>query len=208
MEPRPPQPEREPERSPEAADPVAPQAVQRALALLRPVPAPTELDQRLALECGTQAPVAQWLRELPQAKAPAVLDRLVLEELADPDRSIAERFTGDLPAAAAPRSLRRRLTVALSAEDARNSRARWGLVGSGLAAAALALVVFWPQESASSQGPTEGDIRARLRLKRVDVASAAELGPMGLLLADSLAGGIDLSTALPASDVKETGGTH
>lgn len=202
MEPRPPQPERDPRgsREPEALEPSA--ALQRALTSLRPVSAPAALDERVALECATDAPVASWLRELPEVAAPDVLDRLVLEELADPRRALAERFAGDLPGHAAPRSLRGRLVNALNSEDSRQRRAQWTLVGSGLAAAAMALLVFWPQEPTRPADPVESDVRARLRLKRVTVASADELSPMAALLSDSLAGGLSLSAQLPASPFK------
>lgn len=193
MEPRPPQPERDPHgsREPEALEPSA--ALQRALTSLRPVSAPAALDERVALECATDAPVASWLRELPAVAAPDVLDRLVSEELADPQRALAERFAGDLPEHAAPRSLRGRLVNALNSEDARQRRAQWGLVGSGLAAAAMALLVFWPQEPAQPVDQGDSEVRSRLRLKRVTVASADELSPMAALLSDSLAGGFSLS---------------
>jgi hypothetical protein len=204
MEPRPSHPERDPRgsREPEALE--ASEALQRALKSLRPVSAPTALDERVSLECATEVQVASWLRGLPPVAAPAVLDRLVSEELADPARVLAERFTGDLAKQPAPRSLRRRLVHALNSEDARPTRAHWGLIGSGLAAAALALMVFWPQDARlfrdpadASEHPSDREVRSRLRLKRVTVASANELTPMAALLADSLAGGIGLSAQVP-----------
>lgn len=203
MEPRPPQPEHESQgpREPEALEPSAP--LRRALASLHPVSAPVALDERVALECATEAPVASWLRALPAAEAPAVLDRLVLEELSDPQRALAERFVGDLFGQGAPLSLRGRLVNALNSEGGRQRRAQWSLVGAGLAAAAMALLVFWPQGPTRSNVPSGGDlaggdlaggeVRARLRLKRVTVASADRLSPMAALLSDSLAGGLGLS---------------
>ena len=193
MEPRPPQPERDPQgsREPEALEPSA--ALQRALTSLRPVSAPAALDERVALECATDAPVASWLRELTPVSAPDVLDRLVSEELADPQRALAERFAGDLLEHPAPRSLRGRLVNVLGSEDARQRRAQWGLVGSGLAAAAMALLVFWPQEPTAPLDQGDREVRSRLRLKRVTVSSASELSPMAALLSDSLAGGFSLS---------------
>lgn len=198
MEPRPPQPEHDPQgpREPEALEASAP--LRRALASLHPVSAPVALDERVALECATEAPVAGWLRALPAAEAPAVLDRLVLEELSDPQRALAERFVGDLFGQGAPLSLRGRLVNALNSENGRQRRAQWSLAGAGLAAAAMALLVFWPQGPARSSDLSGGDlaggeVRARLRLKRVTVASADRLSPMAALLSDSLAGGLGLS---------------
>ncbi len=64
--------------------------------------APQELDERVALEMSTHAPIADLLKNLSSQGAPSVLARLVAEELATPSKAVAERFVGDLPKVAAP----------------------------------------------------------------------------------------------------------
>lgn len=93
--------------------------------------------------------VSDLLRSLPRHAAPAVLDRLVAEELASPEAARARRFAGDLERQATPSSLwsrvaRRAEPVAERSERAPGARpfvlrgtASWSLPGLAAAAALL-----------------------------------------------------------------------
>jgi hypothetical protein len=78
-------------------------------------------------------------------RAPAVLERLVAEELSDPQAARARRFAGDLERTGAPGALARRLSRSVDAgrsEPLRVVRRRWIPASAVAAAAVLALTLF------------------------------------------------------------------
>jgi hypothetical protein len=84
-----------------------------ALTRLPRRPAPAELEQRLfpleaAASAGTEV-LARRLGMLEPKAAPAVLERLVQEELIAPDAARARRFAGDLTRHATPTALEQRV---------------------------------------------------------------------------------------------------
>ncbi len=120
--------------------------VTRALRELSPLPAPRELDERVAIDFAQRAAPESWELEkrvvqavtsLPEIDAPAVLERLVEEELGASDRATSERFVGDLERLEAPRTLDREVGRLLRGQPAPRSWRRT-LV---LAAAAATLVL-------------------------------------------------------------------
>lgn len=114
-------------------DPAEDPRLSACLTALRRHSAPTELGDRLRLELSTRLPVANLLRALPTPQAPAVLERLLREDLANEAATVQRQLNG-LPRLVAPAALRPRL---LSAK--RNLRApKW----AGMAAAAVLLLAL------------------------------------------------------------------
>jgi hypothetical protein len=173
--------------------------------------APAELAERLrqaALERGAPAsdealrarelasPALRAVTGLPRVAAPAVLHRLVREELADPAGARAKRFPGDLERLSTPESLERRVL-----HELRRRIERPGLaIPLALAAAALfALVLRYAGLGEDGGGAPQR--RLSFEVVRVE-GSAAELDPMARSLADALAGGL---LAAPARDPEDKG---
>jgi hypothetical protein len=87
-----------------------------------------------------EARLERRLATLPRHSAPAVLDRLVAEELAAPEAARARRFAGDLGRPAVPGALARRLALGAGADRGRRAR-RLAAAGVAIAAALLAVVL-------------------------------------------------------------------
>jgi len=140
------------------------------IASVQRFPAPAELDELVAAQIAgdhvtragkadtlpSDSLSAKLLGGLERMAAPAVLERLVTEELADPASARARRFVGDLERSPAPQSLTARLRQQLAgfrsgergqrarlagaASATRAWRSRRGVISSvGLLAAALLL---------------------------------------------------------------------
>lgn len=105
----------------------------RILASLPRLSAPPELDERLPTECGLASSSVLALQALTSYPAPAVLDRLVAEELEEPALHRTNRFT-DLEKMRAPDQLE----LALEHSLQRSALVRrWIPVFGALAAASL-----------------------------------------------------------------------
>jgi hypothetical protein len=174
-----------------------------ALRALEHVRAPFELDglsvaatqagarqERAALALRalgrTSAPADLELRLTGRA-APAVLDRLVEEELADIERARVRRWLGRLPRLGAPAELRQRV-----ASGQRRARPLVplgaALVTLALVGGALALVeILRPPAVGPERGP-------RLVVERV--RSPADLDPMARSLLGGLTGGLSDAPAI------------
>jgi hypothetical protein len=108
--------------------------------------APAELEVRLFAPRADAESAAEelWARRLGDLEplcAPAVLDRLVDEELRAPSAARARRFAGDLGRQAAPTLLERRVHFALRRREAPHGRRLRLAVAASVAAALLALGV-------------------------------------------------------------------
>ena len=180
------------------------------LSSLPAVPAPAELDARVATDLAeerggedlapeeTLAPERLTrqeglLRSLSIQPAPSVLDRLVAEELAAPERHRVERFTA-LERREAPASLERRLDRSLRWRTAR--RALAGPLAT-LAAAGLLVWVAVQGDAVMAGDPpvVESTERPRpfrvVRVTRADELSPLARGLMGALAPSSLVEGDD-----------------
>lgn len=147
-------------------------AVESLRALTRE-PTPSALDQRL------------WRRG-PRA-APAVLDRLVAEDLADPEKAISKRYTGRLQRLSAPDELRRRIARANSPRPAR--LAAWGSLALVIVVAGLFGVVQWAGMR------TVGDGLVDVQVERVSTTD--ELSPLSARMFAGIAGpSVDVDRAL------------
>jgi len=120
-------------------------------------------------------------RRIPGLVAPAVLDRLVAEDLADPAKALARRYAGRLERLRAPADLEERL--------GRGPRRRRPVVGAGILAAAgvllvAAVLIFTyvarPETTPRSSGP-------ELVVERVE--SIRDLDPAAGQLLSGLTGG-------------------
>lgn len=169
------------------------QAQGRALAALAPVTAPDELEERVRFDLGAEpAPAsAGALRSLERLAAPAVLERLVLEELADPALARARRFAGDLSRRPAPLRLESELAARRGTGAASRRR-------SPVLAMVAAALVFWlaflavPEDV---QGPERGDRLADLGreygFQVVQLESPDGLHPMARAFLSGLSGGVE-----------------
>lgn len=120
------------------------------------------------------------IQGLPQRRpAPAVLDRLVAEELADPAKSMASRFLGRLERRTAPHGLERRLVRGRSGAEGDGARAtgrrarRRLAVGASLVAAAL---LAWFGVVRPADTAPEPELTLGFRVERA--RSIDELGPV------------------------------
>jgi hypothetical protein len=147
-----------------------------AFAQLPRRPAPAELEQRLfpleaAALAGTEER-ARRLSELQHLTAPAVLERLVQEELQAPEAARARRFAGDLGRHVPPPSLEQRVfPVRLSARPSR--RALSLALCAAAAFSVLGLALFFEGDG----GPRERPFivhRARPARSHALVAELAE----------------------------------
>lgn len=117
-------------------------------------------------------------------EVPAVLDRLVAEELLDPARARVARFVGTLPRLSAPAELASRVAGELARPAPRPTRVSWWIAG----AAALVIVAFAPIFLSSGQ-TVPAPVRERsFRVEQVD--SFADLSPFGRGLLDTASSGM------------------
>ncbi len=135
---------------------------------------------------------ARILRTLDLPPAPAVLERLVDEELHAPAAHRTGRFSGDLERLRAPDVLERRLSAGLR----RSSLVR--LFAGPVATLAAAALVVWVAVR-SGQEPAAREYSFRV----VRAADVAELDPLARELAEALSGGA--SSALPLADRRGDG---
>lgn len=157
--------------------------LQRALRALARLGAPARLDECVvdSLARGRAGDEkrgsrkAQAVRALELHPAPNVLERLVNEELAAPERHLAERFPGNLERLGAPQALADRLQTSVR----RRTLAR--LVLGPVAALAAAGVVVW---LAIGHEPEP----RRRRFDVVYATSMEEMAPLARALAESLGG--------------------
>jgi hypothetical protein len=128
-----------------------------AFARLPRRPAPAELERRLfPLQAAALAATeerARRLSELERQDAPAILDRLVEEELASPEAARARRFAGDLARHATPATLEQRV-FPVRGPAARVSRRHLSLALCATAAlAVLGLSLFFERDGGSRERP-------------------------------------------------------
>lgn len=156
----------------------------RALQSLVRRGAPPVLDERVAAWIGRApegvdpAQRAGALRALDVQRAPDVLERLLREELEQPERQQAERFTGSLPRLAAPAALAERLASRV------RRRALVRLLAGPLAALTAAGLVLWIALRAGV------DERRPYRFQVVHASTLEPLDPTARALAESLGGGV------------------
>lgn len=177
--------------------------IARAMAELPRLEAPDELPGRVVAACHAgflQERAARLARELarlevPSAleqkvlgtasrelRAPAVLDRLVAEDLRDPAKAIARRYAGSLKRHEAPKTLAGRVSSELRRPRAalRGLRA-WHLIAACSAGLALVLgIEMWRAPDTRAAEPIAVQIE--------HVGRASDLGPLAASLFDSLAG--------------------
>lgn len=147
-------------------------AVDAVRALTRE-PTPSALDQRL------------WKRG-PRA-APTVLDRLVAEELADPEKAISKRYAGSLQRLSAPDELRRRIATANSHRPAR--LAAWSTAALVFVVVGLVSIVQWFGSRTVGDGLVDVTVE--------HVTTTDELSPLSARLFAGFAGpSVDVDRAL------------
>lgn len=117
------------------------------------------------------------LRSLETRRAPHVLERLLGEELVEPERHRAERFSGSLERMPAPHTLERRLVSTV------RRRAVLRLVVAPLATLAAAGLVVWI--AVRRPEPAQRSYRFEV----VHAASLDGIDPLARMLAESLSGG-------------------
>jgi hypothetical protein len=123
--------------------------------------------------------LARRLTALPQHRAPAVLARLVGEELAAPGHARVRRFAGDLDRPAVPGVLAQRVSVGVASDAARGRGPRPLLSAAAAAAVLLAIGLFFVG------GRPEAGRPFTVRQGSPPVPS-----PLAASLADGWAGGI------------------
>jgi hypothetical protein len=122
-------------------------------------------------------------RRLVQPQAPAVLHRLVAEELADPAKANVRRWTGRLERLQAPADLRRRLEARRGERRARRSTVLLGTLGVLIAVGALLLVETRLRRGAPAAG--RGPTLVGERIESLD-----RLDPFARQLLSGVAGGL------------------
>lgn len=161
--------------------------LERALGSLARLAAPGALDAAVAAGLGGREPVgdaqrgersAGALRALAIVPAPAVLDRLVSEELAKPELQRAERFPGNLERLAAPEELREKLHGSV------RRKAAVRLLRGPLVALAAAALVVWVALREDRPAPRS------YRFQVVHATTLDGLDPMARALAEGLTGGV------------------
>ena len=161
--------------------------LERAVGSLARLAAPSALDALVHTRLAGRAPAgdaergersAQALRALDFVPAPAVLDRLVAEELAQPARQTAERFPGNLERLSAPDEL----AEALHARARRQTFLR--LARGPVAVLAAAALVVWLALRIDEPA------KRAYRFEVVRADSLEGLDPMARALAESLTGGV------------------
>ena len=153
----------------------------RALQGLGRLEQPAQLEQRVQDEVAGEA--AEKANEPLQALAgrqlaPAVLDRLVAEELSDPSKARVARFAGSVPRLKAPAELEQRVAEELARPARRNSvSALWIAAAAALVLATLAPIWIL------------GESRVRpFRVEYTD--SFASMSPMSRGLLESASSGM------------------
>ncbi|MEM7305205.1 MAG: hypothetical protein AAF682_00975 [Planctomycetota bacterium] len=169
-----------------------------AFSQLGQLKAPDELDERVfplasgAASISSEQPEPRWmdaLEDLPQLQAPAVLDRLVDEELRQVAQARARRFAGGLERQAAPTALERRL---FPLDERRPHALRRPRLLSYAAAAAAALTVWVGLNlSGDAGGPAEGPLAVQ-RSFAVHSGLPAKMHPLAASMADVR--GVDIAT--------------
>jgi hypothetical protein len=115
---------------------------------------------------------------------PAVLERLVSEDLRDPSKALSRRFAGRLPRLRAPEELAARVAATLS-ESAAPPRRRWAAMPLALALlTVLAAGFVWQLLGGEADAPTP---TYRFAVRYVESADA--LGPEARSLLAGLSGG-------------------
>ena len=120
---------------------------------------------------------AEVLRSLDVRPAPDVLERLLNEELAAPERQRVDRFSGTLERMRAPAALAERLGYVV------RRRAFGRLVLGPLATLAAAGLVVWIAVRRGEPDPR------RYRFEVIQAASLEGIDPLARMLAESLNGG-------------------
>jgi len=157
--------------------------LRRALQSLVRRGAPALLDERVAAWIGRpqdaerSARRAEALRALDVQQAPWVLERLLREELEEPERQRVERFSGTLPRLSAPPALAERIGSSV------RKRAILRLVGGPLTALTAAGLIVWLTLRGGVSEP-----RA-YRFQVLHPATLEQLDPTARALAESLGGG-------------------
>lgn len=158
----------------------------RALESLVRRGAPALLDERVAAWIGRaedakdperSAQRAGALRALDVQRAPAVLDRLLREELEAPERQRVERFSGSLARLEAPQALAERLAASV------RRRALVRLVVGPLTALAAAGLVVWFTLRGAAELPA-------YRFEVIHATTLEDLDPTARVLVESLGGGV------------------
>lgn len=161
----------------------------RLASALRALPrasAPAELDERVQPEQMTISAIERGARRLEPLRAPAILDQLVREEIADPAAARTRRFAGDLHRLTPPRALDAIANASLARQRGRRASLRALMNLRVLAAAGFAglLLTAWALRSQPA--------RAHYRFEVVqvdDLASLRSQAPLVFDLMDGLSGG-------------------
>ncbi len=169
----------------------------RAIAELLRVSSPAELES--AVDAELDAVLGEETREADgepeRLRAPAVLDRLVNEELADPVRARVSRYLGSLRRRRAPQRLRARLALSLEEREFSGPRRIRGVLWGGLSLAAGALLAWYGSLSLDRWG--EGRRQPAGYDFAIERMSSSEgLSPMALGHLDGLSGGLLLAGGL------------
>lgn len=135
------------------------------------VPAPAELDARLAESLDASPAFLRCFDDLAPKAAPAVLDRLVDEELRD-KAALTRRFTRSLTRASGPRALAERVEEALQAPGRTPA---WRRMAAGSLAAAALVVVSLPLFDTVEASPPGVPTGSTILVQRVD--SLQDLDP-------------------------------
>ena len=182
-----------------------------AVGALGRVQSPRELDEAVDADLvdadadtdgGDAARTAAEARSA-RLRAPAVLDRLVREELADPRQARARRYLGSLRRRRAPQELRLRVALALARRGSPGQESASGQEGAPgsqgvalrptrptLALAGLAAATLLVALGAFLSRP-QADPRPRERAIVIErVADASELPEFAALLLDGASGGL------------------
>jgi hypothetical protein len=152
----------------------------RGLAQLERLTVPAELEARLFSPEGGLAQGAldaRALADLDAPDAPRVLDRLVAEELSEPEKRRAARFAGDLERQPAPPEL----AVRVETELLRPRSSRVLLARLAVAAAVLTLAIVGLRRGLESRRPAR-------TLEVVAASRLAQLDPLAGALFEALSG--------------------
>ena len=118
--------------------------------------------------------------EVARVSAPAVLERLVEEELRDPEHALTRRYVSRLERLEPPAALRGRVQQALSAPRSSSRGRRLVLAGTALAVLCAAMWGFWSSEHA----------QAHPRFQVVYVDDLRELDPLARAMLSGVTGGL------------------
>lgn len=161
--------------------------LQRVLESLVRRGAPAALDERVSAWIGRggtgadperRAQRLEALRALDVQQAPGVLERLLREELQDPQRRQVERFSGTLARMRAPQELAERIAASVK------RRALVRLVAGPLTALAAAGLIVWLTLRSGVAEPHT------YRFRVLHATTLEELDPTARALAESLGGGV------------------